>query len=156
MVYDTIENIGRYAALVPGLGKALAFIARTDLAQLPDGRVEIDGDRVFANVQTYDTKPIDMRGFEAHRKYADVQIVIGGEGELCGVAVPTDEQDVVTPYDEAKDVLFCAPPLCEWFRLTPGFFALFLPQDAHEPGRQLGEVAQVRKCVVKIRLERLD
>ena len=152
MVYDTIENLGRYAALVPGLVKALPFITRSDLAQLPDGRVEIDGDRVFANVQTYDTKPIDMRGFEAHRKYADVQFVIGGEGELCGVAVPTDEQDVVVPYDETKDVLFCAPPLCEWFRLTPGFFALFLPQDAHEPSRQLGEVAEVRKVVVKVRL----
>ncbi len=152
MVYDAIENMRRYAPLLPGLDKAVAFMERGDLAGLPDGRVEIDGDRVFANVQTYMTRPIDMRGFEAHGKYADVQFVIGGEGELCGVAVPTDEQDVVTPYDEAKDVLFCAPPLCEWFRLTPGFFAIFLPQDAHEPGRQLGEVAKVRKCVVKIRL----
>ena len=152
MIYDTIENLAQYAPLLPGLEKAAAFLARKDLAQLPDGRVEIDGDRVFANLQTYATKPIDMRGFEAHRQYADVQVVLGGEGELCGVAVPTDEQDVVAPYDGAKDVLFCAPPLCEWFRLTPGFFALFLPQDAHEPGRQLGEVAKVRKCVVKIRL----
>ena len=153
MIYDAIENLAQYAPLLPGLEKAVAFVSRKDLPQLPDGRVEIDGDRVFANVQTYDTKAIDMRGFEAHRKYADIQIVIGGEGELCGVALPTEEQTIVTPYDEAKDVLFCAPPLCEWFRLTPGFFAIFLPQDAHEPGRQLGEVANVRKCVVKIRLD---
>ena len=153
MIYDTLENLAQYASLLLGLEKVVDFLSRPDLAQLPDSRAEIDGDRVFANVQTYATKPIDMRGFEAHRKYADVQVVIGGEGELCGVAVPTEEQDVVTPYDEAKDVLFCAPPLCEWFRLTPGFFALFLPQDAHEPGRQLGEVATVRKCVVKIRID---
>ena len=153
MIYDTLENLARYVPLLPGLGKAAAFLSREDLARLPDGRVAIDGDRVFANLQTYDTKPIDMRGFEAHRKYADVQAVLGGEGELCGFAVPTAEQDVVAPYDAAKDVLFCAPPLCEWLRLTPGFFALFLPQDAHEPGRQLGEVARVRKCVVKIRLD---
>ena len=33
-------------------------------------------------------------------------------GDAC-VAVPTGEQDIVTPYDETKDVLFCAPPLCE-------------------------------------------
>ena len=152
MIYDVLENLARYAPLLPGLEKAAAFLARKGLAQLPDGRVEIDGDRVFANLQTYATKPIDMRGFEAHRQYADVQVVLGGEGELCGVAVPTGEQDVVAPYDASKDVLFCAPPLCEWFRLTPGFFALFLPQDAHEPGRPLGEIAEVRKCVVKIRL----
>ena len=150
MVYDAIENMRQYAPLLPGLEKAVAFMERGDLAGLPDGRVEIDGDRVFANVQTYMTRPIDMRGFEAHRKYADVQFVLGGEGELCGVAVPTAEQDVVAPYDGAKDVLFCAPPLCEWFRLTPGFFAIFLPQDAHEPSRQLGEVAEVRKVVVKV------
>ena len=88
MIYDTLENLSNYAALLPGLEKAAAFLSRTDLAQLPDGRVEIDGDRVFANIQTYATKHIDMRGFEAHRKYVDVQVVIGGEGELCGVAVP--------------------------------------------------------------------
>ena len=73
MIYDTIENLAQYAPLLPGLEKAAAFLARKDLAQLPDGRVEIDGDRVFANLQTYDTKAIDMRGFEANRAYADVQ-----------------------------------------------------------------------------------
>ncbi len=153
MIYDTLENVAKYAPLLPGLDKAAAFLARKDLVQIPDGRVEIDGDRVFANVQTYATKAIDMRGFEAHRKYADLQVVIAGEGELCGVALPTSEQTPVMPYDDAKDVLFCAPPLCEWFRLAPGYFAIFLPDDAHEPGRQLGEVAEVRKCVVKIRLD---
>ena len=105
MIYDTIENLAQYAPLLPGLEKAAAFLARKDLAQLPDGRVEIDGDRVFANLQTYDTKAIDMRGFEAHRAYADVQVVLGGEGELCGVAVPTDEQDVVAPHQNPTEVV---------------------------------------------------
>ena len=152
MIFDTLDNIGQYTALLPRLGKALAFINRENFSDLPDGKVEIDGDDVFANIQTYNTKPIDMRGFEAHRTYADIQFLIGGDGELCGVAVPTEDQTPVVPYDEAKDVLFCAPVACDWIKLTPGYFALFLPQDAHEPGRQFGEVAQVRKCVVKVRI----
>lgn len=150
MIYDTLDNIGQYTALLPQIAKAVDFLKRTDLADMPDGRVDIDGDNVYANIQSYATKSIDMRGFEAHRKYADIQFVISGDGELCGVAVPTEDQTVVLPYDEAKDVLFCAPASCDWFKLTPGYFAIFLPQDAHEPGRQYGEVANVKKCVVKV------
>lgn len=152
MIYDVFENLEQYVPLLPRLAKAIPFITKTDFASIQDGRVEIDGDDVFANVQTYDTKSIDMLNFEAHRRYADIQFVVSGDGELCGIAVPTMDQTPVKPYDQDKDVLFVAPAVSDWFRLVPGYFALFLPQDAHEPGRQFGNVAKVRKCVVKVRI----
>ena len=37
-VADSLENVGEYAKLGPGFGKALAFLPRTDLKSQPNGR----------------------------------------------------------------------------------------------------------------------
>ena len=43
------------------------------------GKVAIDGDRIFAEIQEYTTKdPKDCR-FETHRKYYDIQYVAEGK-----------------------------------------------------------------------------
>jgi len=47
MIATDLAHAERQAAPTPGLRQALAFLGRPDLAALPDGRVEIDGERVF-------------------------------------------------------------------------------------------------------------
>ena len=44
----------------PRLAQALAYIAATDFSQIPNGEYEIDGRKVFARVNTYDTTNILM------------------------------------------------------------------------------------------------
>ena len=39
----------------PRLAQALAYIAATDFSNISNGEYEIDGRRVFARVNTYDT-----------------------------------------------------------------------------------------------------
>ena len=58
---------------------AFSFLREADLARLPLGRADIDGDEVFANVQEYDTVPAGQKQMEAHRRYYDVQYVVEGE-----------------------------------------------------------------------------
>ncbi len=84
MIYDTLEHAGQYRKLSGNLAKALDYLTGTELETVEAGRVEIDGERVFALFQSYETKPENDRP-EAHRKYIDIQYLIEGE-ELIGVA----------------------------------------------------------------------
>jgi len=151
MIVDTLDQADRYAALLPGLDLAFPFLRRRDLAALPDGRHEIDGDRVYALLQSYDTRPAAPGKIEAHRRYADVQALLLGR-ELCGWTAWNDTLRVTTPYDATKDIMFCEGA-CDFVTLRPGLFALLLPQDAHMPCCQAGgRPCAVRKAVIKIRL----
>lgn len=148
MVLDTLTNCLHYHGMLSGrLGIALDFLSASDLAALDLGRHAIDGDRVFAMVHEYDTKP---RGpWEAHQQYADVHVMVDGEEEV-GYA-PIDRLRVRDPYLPADD--------CErmdgdgaFFLLTCSMFAVFFPQDAHQPGVLVDHVRRVKKVVVKVRV----
>ena len=152
MIVDTLTNADSYTAALPGLDLAFAFLRRTDLASLPDGRHELDGKRVYALLQSYSTKPRQGGKPEAHRRYVDVQCLLIGR-EVCGYAPLSPALTVSTPYDAERDYMLFNETACDFITLSPGSFAVFLPQDAHLPGCQSGDVAEaVRKVVVKILL----
>lgn len=50
MIFDTIDNIASYAAVLPGLREAAAFAQNFARDPKPDDRYEIDGEHIFANV----------------------------------------------------------------------------------------------------------
>lgn len=136
----------------PGLEKALEFLRGRDLRSLPDGRHEIDGGRVFALAQRYDTeKQAGEPRFEAHRKFIDVQYIAEGE-EIIGWA-PLERLDVTEPYDADKDVCFGAARGWSPVRLQAGELAVFFPEDAHAPKMAAGAPSRVFKIVVKVAAE---
>lgn len=51
MIIDALANMDFYQGLNDQLYKGLAFLKETDVASLPVGRYEIEGDAVFALVQ---------------------------------------------------------------------------------------------------------
>lgn len=53
MLTTTIDLIDKYDYLAEKFKKGYRFLKNTDLKTLPLGRIEIDGDEVFANVQEY-------------------------------------------------------------------------------------------------------
>src|SRR5210317_929538 len=84
----------------PGFEEALDFLRSCPPGQ-PDGRVEIDGQRVYAIIQSYDTKDEKAAPrFEAHRKYIDIQFLLSGH-ETMGWAA-ADKISVTERYDEEK------------------------------------------------------
>ena len=129
---------------------AYEFLSRPDLAELPLGRVDIDGDDVFANVQEYDTVPAAEKHLEAHRRYYDVQLVVSGR-ELLECA-PLEGLTAVQPFDEGSDFgLYETPATVSRIALAPGELAVLPPEDAHKPGCMLGSTpVHVRKIVVKV------
>lgn len=148
MIYDTLENWKQYAGVSPRLALGLKWLAETDLAALPDGKVELDGADVFASLSAYETKPGNDTP-EAHRKYIDVQYLVSGQ-ELVGVAPLADMVEEVSAHPD-RDIWFYHGAT-ENLTLSKNRFMVFFPQDAHAPCIAVGAPATARKCVVKVRV----
>lgn len=152
MIVDRIDQLERYIAVLPGLDKAAAFVQDFWRNPRADGRYEIDGERIFANVSTYDTKDRDGAQFESHRKYVDLQAVICGE-EAIGWAPLTDALTVTKEeFSKGGDIAFYTGETVIDTVLPAGTFALLLPQDAHMPCLYTGKERKVTKIIVKIAL----
>lgn len=151
MIYDRLENAGTYFDEESPLYKAVCF-ARDEANGLAAGVHELDGDRLKANIDEYETEPAEERRFEAHEKYIDVQVMLdGGERQDVSVAanlVPVD------PYDPERDlVFFQTPENFATIHLKPGTFVVYFPQDAHRPSCAMGDNPEpVRKVCMKVRV----
>lgn len=152
MIFGTLPLPAGYSRVFPEpLAKALRFLADSDAAGGPDGRVEIDGEDCFALLSNYETEPWDSKRPEAHAKYVDVQYLAKGT-EVIGVA-PNDP--ALLPLEdclEERDIAFYPTVANERpVTLLPGDFLILFPGEFHRPGCQAGETCRVRKVVVKIR-----
>lgn len=81
MICDTLQHLGRYRGLHPNLDTAIDYLLTHDLAALPLGRTEVDGDKVFINLMDATLHPDAGYHPEYHRHYADLQVdLTGSEG----------------------------------------------------------------------------
>lgn len=145
-------DCGRYEALNPHFPKAFEFLRRADLASLPVGRYEIDGENCWAMVQKATLVPLAERKVEAHRKYIDIQAPITGP-ETIGLYT-LDAAHLALPFDAKGDcVLFAAE--ADPVSLAPGEFGIFFPPTGgHAPGCQTpGGPKEIRKLVIKVKAE---
>jgi YhcH/YjgK/YiaL family protein len=132
--------------------KAFAFLKDNDLAKMEVRRYEIDGDNVYAPISEYMTKNEEDAKYEAHQKYIDIQYVINGK-ELIGIAPMSLKKEILDPYNPEKDVMFLSVERIINFKATPDRFFIFFPDDTHRPGLKDGENSQVRKVVVKVKVD---
>lgn len=151
MICDALENLNRYRGLHKNLETAIdyltAYYVAHDLSDLPLGRTEVDGENVFINVMEAELNP-DSARLEYHKKYADLQIdLTGGEGwgftTNPGTEVGAFRGDI--GFQDSPDVVSGS--------LGEGRFVLFFPGELHRPGVVRAECTQVRKAVVKIKME---
>lgn len=151
MILDRLDQASGYASVHHAFPKAFVWLAAYDPAT-PDGRYEIDGPGLLAIVSRYRTAPPAGKKWEAHRLHGDIQFMVSGS-EAIGYA-PRQSLAIRTPYNVEKDAEFYKPPAGEVTRLSleEGSFAVFLPQDGHQPGVMLDTPAEVHKVVVKFRL----
>ena len=66
MIYDKLQYRDAYRTLPPRIVRGLEFLATADLAALPDGRISLEGDELFVNIERYDTRENDEP--EAHAR----------------------------------------------------------------------------------------
>ena len=152
MIFDSLRNAGLYSNLGPEFKLAFDWLASPEAAGKPFGRYELDGDKVVAIPQGYDTHPFQSGKFEVHSRYADIQYIAGGS-ERIAVADP-ETLDIVVPFDAAKDIAFYrGPEDAVSVRLRAGDFMVIFPHEAHQPCMNPAEVpVAVHKIVVKVRV----
>ena len=147
MIFDTLENAQRYTGLGDSLPAALKYLRETDLASLPVGRIDLDGDRLYVLVQEYETRPLEQGKWEAHRKYIDVQYVASGR-ERMGFANLSVMQ--LGEYKPEKDFQGLSGP-ANYVEVFAGSFVIFFPEDGHMPCLCVAQPEPVRKVVLKVR-----
>lgn len=130
--------------------KAFNYLGSTDLEKLPPGQYEIDGKDLFAIVLEYISKNESEVQFEAHKKYADIQYVIGGR-EKMGVG-SLESATIIDPYNDEKDIAFYNTNTYSYTTASADNFFLFFPNDVHRPGVSLDESKLVKKIVIKVKL----
>lgn len=148
---DKIENWNLYFSGESNLYPGVEFILKQINGNIQDGRFEIEGNDVYAMVQSYMTDAPENKKLESHRRYIDIQYIVSGK-EAIGW-LPAGGLKVMTPYSDENDVIFyhsaeCISPLV----LAPGMFAVFYPSDAHRPGCFLDKLEPVRKIVIKVKI----
>jgi biofilm protein TabA len=148
MIIDELSNSDKYAALHPGLAKGFEYLKSQALTSLAVGKYPIDGDNVHASVSEKNGYTRDEAKFEAHNKYADIQLCLT-DGETFGWKPRKDCQQPKGELNEEKDVIFYADEPDTYFTLKAGQFAIFYPEDVHAP--MIGEGA-IKKVVIKVKL----
>lgn len=150
MIVDALDNRALYRALGPRIAAGLDYLASFDPAT-PDGRYELQGDDLFALVQSYPTTPGAEKRFESHQRYVDLQFVAAGRERVLHAPVGTME--VETPYLPENDIAFYQEPgVSSSVLLRSGDFVILFPHDGHKPGCMAGGRDTVKKVVVKAKL----
>jgi YhcH/YjgK/YiaL family protein len=146
VIFDTLASADRYAPLHPLFPRAFEYLRGTDLKALPPGRYPIEGEGLFAIVETVAGRSRSEAKLECHRKYIDIQLVLEGVDEM-GWKPVCNCQAPLADYNPEKDIQFFHDTPASWITTPPGAFCLFFPQDAHAPLVSDGEI---RKVILKI------
>lgn len=151
MIYDNLSNIELYKDLSPDIYEGLKFLREAD-ANIANGVYQINP-RVKAIVSEYETKTVNEYGFEAHKKYIDIQCTLKGMERVA--CLPIERMREEKPYSEETDAAFYSasvPP--QEMTICNGYFAIFFPQDGHMPQLCIEEPQMVKKVVVKVHLSK--
>ena len=149
MIVDELSNADRYAKVQSRLAAGFRWLKETQLDNLPVGKVEIDGDQLFAVDAHENGKGREQAQLEYHRRYLDIQYIFQGVDEI-GWLAESDCNRPIDPFDSASDFGFYFDRPDTWLSVRSGEFAIFFPEDAHAP---LAGTGPVKKVIVKVLLD---
>lgn len=146
MILTDLQHLSAYQSLHPLFPAVFQYVCQTDFSQIPNGKHEIQGEKIFVILSEPSLVPVEKQPLEAHKRYIDLHMVLQGE-EGFGWRTLSDCHKVQKPYQPQEDyMLFSdAPTSITW--LKPQQIAIVFPEDAHAPVLGSGSV---RKIVVKI------
>lgn len=132
----------------PVIQKCISFIKEMGGADIALGKHFLENSDIYVNVSEYTTKQLEDSKWEAHKKYADLQVLLYGE-ELIYVADLKDTK--IGNYREEKDFLECSTEQGEAVKVDKDTCVLLLPEDAHMPNVCIDrQPMAVKKAVCKI------
>lgn len=153
MVITNINSpeLKEYAKLNPYFERAFEEIKKIIECGAEDGKHVFDGDALYANLFSYQTKAVEDCAFEAHEKYIDIQVVLDGE-EIVGFE-SVDKLTAKTEFSKEGDyIIYHLNDTYDTVRLAKGELAIIFPKEPHAPGIAAfdNKPSEVRKLVVKV------
>ena len=148
MILDSLKNSTKYESLHPNFKQAFDYIKTTDFSKQAIGKVELDGKNLFVIFAEGTGKTIAEARMETHNKYIDIQLPYTS-AETMGYIPTVDLKNPTAPYDAEKDITFFTDKATALIPVVPGQFAIFFPEDGHQPGMGDGPF---RKIIVKVRV----
>lgn len=146
MVVDTLDNLEKYVSLNPLFEEVVKFIKENDLNKLEAGKHFIKDKDLFVNITTAHGKTADEAILETHKNMLDIQIPLDNN-ETYGYLPLADLPEA--EYNAEKDVTKYSGVKAETYvNCKPGEFAIFWPQDGHQPC--IGE-GDIHKAIFKVK-----
>ena len=137
-------------SLHPLLERAFAEMTRLSRENAPDGKYVIEGDDLFINVISFETKTAADSLFETHKDYIDIQMMMEGE-EWIGFA-PKSELSVTKPYTPDCE-LYSMLDTFDRVRIREDKLCIIFPDEPHAPGIAVNDATgTVKKMVAKIKM----
>lgn len=151
MIVTERNNFRRYQNLNPYFPQVCDFLESTDLLSLAEGRYEIAGNNVYANVMSYISDGIAGSGkFETHDNYLDIHLVIQGKDKIA-VAVPRKAK-LIQEYDKNADIAFYQSEEFQVIDLNEFNLLVAFKEDFHQPKIRVND-KPVKKMVIKVKVE---
>lgn len=148
MIHDSLKHAERYATVHPLFAQAFDFLQHTDLKELKPGKIELIPDSLIVNVVELTGKRKEDAKMETHQRFIDIEVPIGAT-ETMGWKSSSDLTQPLDGYDLEKDIAFFADDATSFLQVNPFEFAIFFPEDGHQPGIGSGTYT---KIIVKVRV----
>ncbi|MBQ3499755.1 MAG: YhcH/YjgK/YiaL family protein [Clostridia bacterium] len=154
MITGKIDDLKLYYSVCPEFEKVYDFVKEYFENPKPDGSYELIADKLTASIATNITGAAETKQLEAHRKYADVQIVLKGVERIDWAHISDCKVELSEEFSKGGDIAFYADPdYVSSIILDAGTFVYLLPEDAHKPCVNAGaESAEATKVVFKVKL----
>lgn len=149
MIFATLSQANRYAALHPLFPRIFEYIRDTALHELAPGIHSILDKQLFVIVEVAHGRTRVEAKLECHRKYIDIQLVLEGVDEM-GWKPLADCHQPLDEYSEERDIRFFNDTADSWISTPVNTFCIFFPDDAHAP---LVSSGKIRKLIFKIAVE---
>ncbi|MCC4085369.1 YhcH/YjgK/YiaL family protein [Enterococcus faecalis] len=147
MIITERSDFRKYASINPYFSKVCDFLENTDLKNLEDGKIDIDGDNVFANCMTYVADGIQGQQFETHKKYLDIHLVILNTEAMAVSSLSNSKLKV--EFDAQKDIGFYDSNEYQMVILTESNLLVTFEEDLHQPKVRINDYP-VKKLVIKV------
>ena len=149
MILDDLENSALYESLNPRFKAAFDFVKKTDFSKMEPGKTYLDDKNLFVNFAEGKEKNKKKAKMETHKDHIDIQIPFT-QPETMGYKPAKDLKNPIDPYNPEKDITKYTDQGDSYVTVMPGQFAIFFPEDGHQPGISEGPF---RKIIVKVKVK---
>ncbi len=151
MIFGQMSHRDSYKDLEPAIQACFDYAKAKDLVNWDKGSYDIDGRDVFVNIVGYETGDAQDKGWEAHREYLDIHLMLKGEEIILLNDIDKMEQGVFEPQG---DYLPLEGEATVSVTCKPMDFLICYPEDGHKPGVKAADAPMtIKKAIFKVKIK---